>query len=608
MASSATSEKKKRKVEEENRVFQPHWTLNYFFIQRSDGSPACLICNESISVAKEYNVKRHYETKHADGAYGKLEGEQRNEKIKALKTRLARQQGMFPKTRSDGEKVVRASCVVSHQIAKRLKPYSDGEFIKQCLTDVAAVMCPQSVKEFEKISLSRWTVARRIDSLSEDISQSLSDKIKDFVAWTFATDESTDQKDTAQLAIFVKGVDIDLNETEEFLALQSMKDTTTGGDIFAEVCDAIERFGLDWSKLCGMASDGAPAMSGLGVGLVGRVKAELREKGLNDDIVVFHCIIHQENLCAKTLKFTHVIGPVSQAVNFIRARGFNHRQFQKFLDDLNTSHQDLVYFCEVRWLSKGRMLRRFYDLREEVSLFLTRKGRPMEELNDRQWLCDLAFIVDITTHLNELNVRLQKRGQYANELYGHVKAFQNKLRLWKRQIEQEDLSHFTTLREIGLYPGKGEEFGQQLQKLLDEFLSRFQDFKSHELSFEIFSGPFHTDVDKAPTALQMELIELQERADLKAKFMEERNIGDFYRKSLTAQFPNLRKFIAKKMALFGSTYVCEQFFSKMGYMKSPYRATLTDEHLENGLRVASSTIEPNLDRVVGKMSQFHISH
>ena len=69
--------------------------------------------------------------------------------------------------------------------------YSDGEFIKQCLTDVAAVMCPQSVKEFEKISLSRWTVARRIDSLSEDISQSLSDKIKDFVAWTFATDEST---------------------------------------------------------------------------------------------------------------------------------------------------------------------------------------------------------------------------------------------------------------------------------------------------------------------------------------------------------------------------------------------------------------------------------
>ena len=29
------------------------------------------------------------------------------------------------------------------------------------------------------------------------------------------------------------------------------------------------------------------------------------------------------------------------------------------------------------------------------------------------------------------------------------------------------------------------------------------------------------------------------------------------------KFPNLGKFMASKMALFGSTYLCEQFFSKM---------------------------------------------
>ena len=43
------------------------------------------------------------------------------------------------------------------------------------------------------------------------------------------------------------------------------------------------------------------------------------------------------------------------------------------------------------------------------------------------------------------------------------------------------------------------------------------------------------------------------------------------------------------MALFGSTYLCEQFFSKMGFMKSPYRSVMTDEHLKNGLRVASTS-------------------
>ena len=87
------------------------------------------------------------------------------------------------------------------------------------------------------------------------------------------------------------------------------------------------------------------------------------------------------------------------------------------------------------------------------------------------------------------------------------------------------------------------------------------------------------------------------------------NLGDFYRKYLDEdKFTNLRKFMASKMKLFGSTYLCEQFFSKMGFMKSSYRSVTTDEHLENGLRVASTSIKVNLNRVVQKKSQRHISH
>ena len=68
----------------------------------------------------------------------------------------------------------------------------------------------------------------------------------------------------------------------------------------------------------------------------------------------------------------------------------------------------------------------------------------------------------------------------------------------------------------------------------------------------------------------MELIDLQERTDLKAKYVE-MNFGDFYRKYLDQdKFPNLRKFMTFKVALFGSTYLCEQFFSKIGFMKSLY--------------------------------------
>ena len=222
----------------------------------------------------------------------------------------------------------------------------------------------------------------------------------------------------------------------------------------------------------------------------------------------------------------------------------------------------------------------------------------MAEMEDKSWLCDLAFLINITTRMNELNTRLQRKAQYASEMYGHVKGFMNKLRLWHAHIKNANLSHFPTFKKMGMRPEKKTEFADQLEKLFNKFSARFKDFKSHEHLFEIFSWPFHTDIDKAPTDIQMELIDLQERTDLKAKHVEI-NLGNFYQKYLDQdKFLNLRKFMAFKMALFGSTYLCEQFFSKMGFMKSPYRSVMTHEHLEKRLRVASTSIKVNLNRVV----------
>ena len=100
---------------------------------------------------------------------------------------------------------------------------------------------------------------------------------------------------------------------------------------------------MDLTTLCGIATDGGCAVSGPGIGLAGLLMSALRGKGISDNIAIFHChyVIHQENLFPKSLKYKQVIGPVTKAINFIRARGLN-------------PHQDLLYFTEVCWLSKGR--------------------------------------------------------------------------------------------------------------------------------------------------------------------------------------------------------------------------------------------------------------
>ena len=281
---------------------------------------------------------------------------------------------------------------------------------------------------------------------------------------------------------------------------------------------------------------------------------------------------------------------------------------QKFLEDLDTEHQDQAYFSEVRWLSKDSMLQRFYELQKEVELFLKSKGRPMTEMKDKSWVCDLAFLINTTTCMNELNTKLQRKAQYASEMYGHIKGFINKLRLWHAQTQNANLAHFPTLKEMGMLPEKKTEFADQLQQLLNEFSACFKDFKSRKHLFEIFSSPFHTDIEKAPVDIQMELIDLQERTNLMAKCVE-MDHGDFYRKYLDQEkFPSFRKFMASKIALLGLTYLCEQFFSEMGFMKSSYRSVMTDKHLKNGLRVASTSNKVNWNRVVQQKSQLHVSH
>lgn len=80
--------RKRRKVDEEGRVFQEKWELRYFCTM-VNGRIHCLICNRSLSTPKKYNLKRHYETIHR--SYDKYEGPVRVSILKKLK-------GMEPAT------------------------------------------------------------------------------------------------------------------------------------------------------------------------------------------------------------------------------------------------------------------------------------------------------------------------------------------------------------------------------------------------------------------------------------------------------------------------------------------------------------------------------
>ena len=67
--------------------------------------------------------------------------------------------------------------------------------------------------------------------------------------------------------------------------------------------------------------------------------------------------------------------PVAWAVNFIRSHASIHPQFQTFLKEIHAEYSDLPYRAAVRWLSCGKVLLRFCNLRNEINLFLTGKNK-----------------------------------------------------------------------------------------------------------------------------------------------------------------------------------------------------------------------------------------
>ena len=158
---------KKRKVDAEDRGFKKIWTSKYLFTEVG-GKLVSLVCGEHVAVFKECNESRQYETKHVE-KYRHLTETERARISKDLQAKLREQQSYFTKLHAPRDAATKTSFMISHKIAKDCKPFSEGEFVKECLVDSAALICSERKEAFEKIPLSRRTVTRRVEDIAENL-------------------------------------------------------------------------------------------------------------------------------------------------------------------------------------------------------------------------------------------------------------------------------------------------------------------------------------------------------------------------------------------------------------------------------------------------------
>ena len=145
------------------------------------------------------------------------------------------------------------------------------------------------------------------------------------------------------------------------------------------------------------------------------------------------------------------------------------------------------------------------------------KGKDASFLDDDQWL---AFMVNITKYLMELNLKLQGKRQFVNNLYEHVKEFINKLQLFHQQFNLKKIVHFSTLSTQQSETVDHVKYSALINNLINEFEIRFSDFSDRFTEMKFFADLFGIDATNAPGMFKLELNEIQNNSEMKRAFAE----------------------------------------------------------------------------------------
>ena len=106
---------------------------------------------------------------------------------------------------------------------------------------------------------------------------------------------------------------------DEFLCILDLPSRTRKEDIFKTIDTFFEANDIKWELLCGLCTDGAPAMLGHSSGFYAHVKK------VSPVCTFMHCMIHREALASKTLgpDLTEVLRQVIKLVNTVKSSALN---------------------------------------------------------------------------------------------------------------------------------------------------------------------------------------------------------------------------------------------------------------------------------------------
>lgn len=229
-----------------------------------------------------------------------------------------------------------------------------------------------AASKLKTIPLSNNTIGRRIYDMSKDIEEQVNDKLRDG-RFSLQMDEATDSnKDCLLIIDYVRFIDGD-DMREDLLFCKTVSGRATAEELFQILDTYLKEASLKWEDCVGICTDGGQVMAGKRGGLQALIKR------ISPNVQWTHCMIHREALASKqlSLELNDVMTHIIATVNYIKTRPVKARIFSALCEEMGSDHTAVLFHSESRWLSRGKVLSRVFELRDEICIFLKEEGSDL---------------------------------------------------------------------------------------------------------------------------------------------------------------------------------------------------------------------------------------
>uniref|UniRef100_A0A8C7WUB4 Zinc finger BED domain-containing protein 5 n=1 Tax=Oryzias sinensis TaxID=183150 RepID=A0A8C7WUB4_9TELE len=272
---------------------------------------------------------------------------------------------------------------------------------------------------------------------------------------------------------------------------------------------------------------------------------------------------------------------VITTVNYIKTRPVKARIFSAQLFAV-------LFHSESRWLSRGKVLSRVFELQDEIRIFLEEENELAHKFNNNKFLMKLLYLSDMFQKLNELNLQMQGSNTHLPHLADKITSFTRKLEMWEQRVTEGNIDLFENLKSFiavnklqnTVIPCMKAHISA-LQKYFQKYFP-VQDPTQYDWIRDPFSA---TPPAEFSTTKNEQFIDVTSDSTMRLEF-QSKTLAAFWI-GVEKDFPLLGKRALATLLPFATSYLCEIGFNAVASIKTQHRSKLDIENELSSLTAAA---------------------